>query len=278
MVRDHEVDAFVSAGHSGATMAGATLILGRAEGVDRPALAGLFPALDRTLLVLDVGATTECKPEYLEQFAHLGSHYAQRALGIVSPRVALLSNGEEAVKGDRLVQEAHALLRHSKLQFVGNAEPKDALVNNLCDVLVCDGFVGNLFLKTSEAIAKLIQEQAKRMIVRGLPARILAGLAPTALIAALSRRDGRVGALLGGVLGGSALTSAALVPPLLQLRRRADYRNYGGAPLLGLRGVAIIAHGRSDAQAVMHAIRQASEAVERKALIGAPLSAAQPDE
>ncbi|HET9221613.1 MAG TPA: phosphate acyltransferase, partial [Roseiflexaceae bacterium] len=133
MVRDGIADAFVSAGHSGATMAGATLILGRIHDIERPALAVVFPARVRPILLLDVGATTDCKPEYLEQFAHMGSVYAERSLGYRRPRVALLANGEEDTKGDKLVQDAHALLRRSHLNFVGNAEPKDALVGGVCD-------------------------------------------------------------------------------------------------------------------------------------------------
>ena len=260
MVRDGAADAFVSAGHSGATMAAATLLLGRLDGVDRPALATLFPAFERPILVLDVGATTDCTPAYLLQFAHLGHHYARHALGIGSPRIALLANGEEPGKGDRLVQAAHTLLRASTLHFVGNAEPKDALLGDMCDVLVCDGFVGNLFIKTAESVAKLAQTQAIAALKRHLAARLLAGIAPAALLAAVSGRGRRVAALAGAVFGGPALIGAATIPPLRWLRQRADYRSYGGAPLLGLRGVAIIAHGRSDARAIMHALRQADVA------------------
>ena len=161
MVRDGQADAFVSAGHSGATMAAATLVLGRIRGIERPALASIFPGRERPFLLLDVGATTDCKPEYLAQFAHLGSVYAERSLGFSNPRVALLANGEEATKGDRLVQESHELLRRSSLNFVGNAEPKDALVGGVCDVLVCDGFVGNLFIKQAEAVVRLAAEKRR---------------------------------------------------------------------------------------------------------------------
>lgn len=267
MVRDGAADAFVSAGHSGATMAGATLILGRIRGIERPALASIFPALDRPFLLLDVGATTDCKPEYLLQFAQMGSTYAERALGIPAPRVALLANGEEPSKGDHLVQEAHALLRASALNFVGNAEPKDALVGGVCDVLVCDGFVGNLFIKQAEAVTKLTQELITQELRRGLPRGLAAGLLPAALLAALSRGRARWAGLLGAFGAGPALLSSLLVPPLLEVRRTGDYRSYGGAPLLGLRGVAIIAHGKSDANAVMNAIRRAKETVERRAMI-----------
>jgi glycerol-3-phosphate acyltransferase PlsX len=266
LVRHGEADAFVSAGHSGATMAGATLILGRIRGIERPALASIFPARARPFLLLDVGATTDCKPEYLAQFAHMGSLYAERSLGYSNPRVALLANGEESTKGDKLVQDAHALLRGSALNFVGNAEPKDALVGSVCDVLVCDGFVGNLFIKQAEAVVRLAVELALAEVKRDLPARLLPGLLPAALLVGMKRT--RAGALLGMLGAAPALLGSLLVPALLRFRIKADYRSYGGAPLLGLKGVAIVAHGKSDAAAVMSAIRQAKEAVERGAVTG----------
>jgi glycerol-3-phosphate acyltransferase PlsX len=268
LVRQGEADAFVSAGHSGATMAAATFVLGRIQGIARPALAVRFPALERDVLLLDIGATTDCKPEYLLQFAQLGAVYAERALDVSQPRVALLANGEEDSKGDRLVQEAHALLRHSPLHFVGNAEPKDALVGGVCDVLVCDGFVGNLFIKTSEAVMKLALQRSLREVRRGLGWRLAAGLLPPAVLAALAPRSGRLPVAVAGLLGGPALVGSALGPPLLRVRQVADYRSHGGAPLLGLRGVAIVAHGRSDAAAIMSAIRQARDAVIRGAVTG----------
>ena len=266
LVRDGSADAFVSAGHSGATMAGATLILGRIRGIERPALASVFPARERPILLLDIGATTDCKPEYLEQFAHMGSVYAERSLGYVKPRVALLANGEENTKGDKLVQDAHILLRRSNLNFVGNAEPKDALVGGVCDVLVCDGFVGNLFIKQAEAVVRLAAELALAEIKRDLPRRLLPGLLPAALLLGIKRT--RTGALLGMLGATPALLGSLLVPALIRFRTKADYRAYGGAPLLGLRGVAIVAHGKSDAEAVASAVRQAKEAVERRSVIG----------
>jgi glycerol-3-phosphate acyltransferase PlsX len=268
MVRDGLADAFVSAGHSGATMAAATLVLGRIRGIERPALAILFPSRDRMFLLLDIGATTDCKPEYLLQFAQMGSIYADRALGVRNPRVALLSNGEEASKGDRLVQEAYTLLRASDLHFVGNAEPKDALLAGVCDVLVCDGFVGNMFIKQAQAVVKLALTLAKDETRRGLPLRLAAGLLPTALLALLGRGGLAWGGLLGVFVAAPALLASLLVAPLRRVRRKADYRFYGGGPLLGVRGVAIIAHGKSDAAAIAMAIRQAAEAVERGAVTG----------
>lgn len=259
LVRDGSAAAFVSAGHSGATMAGATLILGRIPGVERPALATVFPSVERPILLLDVGANTDCKPEYLLQFAHMGSEYAERLLGYHTPRVALLANGEEDTKGDRLVQESHALLRHSSLNFVGNAEPKDALVNGVCDVLVCDGFVGNLFLKQAEATVRLVAELALNATRRSLGLNLLPGVLPAGLL--LASRSTRLGGLLGMVAAAPALVGSVLIPAVKRLRQVADYRSYGGAPLLGLKGVAIIAHGKSDAAAIASAVRQARDAV-----------------
>ncbi|HEX5689664.1 MAG TPA: phosphate acyltransferase PlsX, partial [Roseiflexaceae bacterium] len=222
MVRDGTADAFVSAGHSGATMAGATLVLGRIAGVERPALASIFPARRRPFLLLDIGATIDCKPEYLAQFAHMGSVYAERSLGYANPRVALLANGEEQSKGDRLVQEAHDLLRHSELNFVGNAEPKDALVGDICDVLVCDGFVGNLFIKQAEAVVRLAADLTLDEIARGLPRRLIPSALPAALL--LASRRTRAGALLGLLGAAPALLAGVLIPALRRVRIKADYR------------------------------------------------------
>lgn len=267
MVRDGQADAFVSAGHSGATMAAATLVLGRIHGIERPALAIQFPSRDRMFLLLDIGATTDCKPEYLAQFAQMGSVYAERGLGIPNPRVALLANGEEASKGDRLVQEAYRLIQATSLNFVGNAEPKDALLGSVCDVLVCDGFVGNLFIKQAQAVVKLALALAQDEARRGWAPRLLAGLLPSALWAGLGTGGMRLGGLLG-LLSAVPLLGSLLAPPLLRVRRKADYRFYGGGPLLGVKGVAIIAHGKSDAAAIAMAIRQAHAAVERGAVLG----------
>jgi glycerol-3-phosphate acyltransferase PlsX len=271
MVRDGQADAFVSAGHSGATMAAATLVLGRIRGIERPALAILFPSRERMFLLLDIGATTDCKPEYLLQFAQMGSLYAERGLGIDRPRVALLANGEEASKGDRLVQEAHKLLRQSALNFIGNAEPKDALSGSVCDVLVCDGFVGNMFIKQAQAVVRLSLELARDEVGRGLPLRLLPSLLAAGGILWLGRQGLRQAGLLAllGLLGAApALLSNLLIPALARVRRKADYRSYGGGPLLGVKGVAIVAHGKSDAAAIASAIRQAVAAVERGAVIG----------
>ncbi len=260
MVRDGAADAFVSAGHSGASMAAALFILGRLPGIERPALAGLFPTLHKPVLMLDIGATTDCKPGYLLQFAQIGSVYTALVRGVHNPRVALLANGEESTKGDRLVQEAHALLLESTLNFVGNAEPKDLLLHDMCDVLVTDGFVGNLVLKMGESVVSFATRKIKLELRRNLIQRLLVGLLP-ATVLTLWPGAGRWRAPAGALLGGAGLVTAGLLP-LRQVRRVTDYRAYGGVPLLGVRGVTIIAHGKSDAFATMNAIRQAKEAVE----------------
>jgi glycerol-3-phosphate acyltransferase PlsX len=263
MVRDGAADAFVSAGHSGATMAGALFILGRIKGIERPCLVTRFPTVTGSVLLVDSGATTDCKPDYLVQFAQMGSIYAQRLLDIGQPRVGLLANGEEANKGDKLVQDTHALLLgQGGLRFVGNVEPKDMLINDAADVVVADGFVGNLSLKFGEAMFKLITAVVANQLRRGLAPRLLAGAAPALLALALPGR-GRGRAALAGLSGQTLPAMAALVP-LLELRKRLDYRSEGGAPLLGVNGVAIIAHGKSDALAVENAIGQARRAVQQR--------------
>lgn len=266
LVRDGQADAFVSSGHSGASMAGALFILGRIPGIERPALAGIFPTLHKPVLVLDIGATTDCKPEYLLQFAQIGAVYAERAMGIPHPRIALLSNGEEETKGDKLVQDAHLLLRDSGLNFVGNAEPKDLMVNSICDVLVADGFVGNMILKMAEAVLSFAAKKAKAEMQRNLLPRLLLGLLPTAIVTLLPGR-GRWRAPAGALLGSAGIIGSGLLP-LLRVRRETDYRSHGGVPLLGVQGVTIIAHGKSDSFAIMNAIRQAKEAVESGTISG----------
>lgn len=262
LVRDGEADAFVSAGHSGATMAGAVFILGRIAGIDRPALTTIFPSLKGTIVVADVGANTDSKPEYLLQWARMASLYAQLVLGVHNPRVALLANGEEASKGDKLVQDAHELLKASDLNFVGNAEPKDALVGDVADVIIADGFVGNLFLKTAEAVAKFAVKKIQRELSGpGVALRALGGIVPAALLVATSKQKGRV--LLASLIGAPAVLGAVIAPAVTQLAKALDYRAYGGVPLLGVNGVVIIAHGKSDAAAVASAIRRATESVER---------------
>ncbi len=265
LVRDGQADAFISAGHSGATMAGALFILGRAGNIERPCLTTVFPSVSGRLVVADVGANTDSKPEYLLQFAQMSSLYARIVLGIERPRVALLANGEEEIKGDKLVQDAHALLKASNLNFVGNAEPMDAMAGDVTDVLIADGFVGNLFLKQAEATAKFAMVKAKQAFMPRLGLRAALGLAPVAALAALSPAPAWV---VGAALTGIPAFLGALGAPLYGLRKVIDYRAYGGVPLLGVNGVTIIAHGKSDATAIASAIHRAEESVER-GLVGA---------
>lgn len=235
LVRDGQADAFVSAGNSGGVLATALVSVGRLErilGVQRPAISTVLPTAREKSLLLDIGANTDCKPDWLAQFALMGSAYA-KVLGVPNPRVALLANGEEDTKGNAAVQAAHAMLRQfpSKLlNFVGNVEGKD-IVQGMVDVIVCDGFVGNVALKTAEGVFAMMLAFIKDEI----KAHPLTSL--------------------GGLLAKPAFKVVA---------RRLDYREYGGAPLLGVNGVVIIAHGRSDALAMENAMRVAINAVENK--------------
>jgi glycerol-3-phosphate acyltransferase PlsX len=229
-VRRGEAEAFVTAGHSGAALAAALFRLGRIRGIKRPALSTVFPSQTPQghCFVLDIGANADCKPEYLLQFAIMGSIYAERVLGVARPRVAIVSNGEEEGKGNQLVQETVPLLRASSLNFVGNAEGKD-IVWGIADVIVTDGFTGNVIIKLSEGVSKLLMDILKTEL--------------------MSRSMSKVGALLAK-------------PAFDAVRSRLDYREYGGAPLLGIDGVVIVAHGRSDALAIRNAIRVAAQTVE----------------
>jgi glycerol-3-phosphate acyltransferase PlsX len=221
--------AAVSAGNSGAVLAAALFTVKRIAGVARPAIGALLPSSGARTFLLDVGANTDCRPEWLVQFALMGSVYARRMMGVASPRIGLLSNGEEAGKGSQLVQEAFPLLQTSTNGFTGNIESKE-LFTGACDVAVCDGFVGNIALKTAEGVGEY-------------------------LFAAL--REAAMSSL-GGKLGGQLLK-----PRLRALRDGVDYRHTGGALLLGVAGEVVIAHGRSDALAIMNAIRVAAEASQR---------------
>jgi glycerol-3-phosphate acyltransferase PlsX len=222
----------VSAGNSGAMMAASLFTLKSIAGIERPALGSIFPTAKQPSLVLDVGANTDCKPEYLLQFALMGSIYMERVFHVPSPRVALLSNGEEDSKGNKQVVEAHQLLRmHAKtlgINFIGNVEGRDIPAGE-ADVVVCDGFVGNVVLKLSEGLAET-----------------LIGLVRTQMTSSLL----------------SKLAGAILRPGLYATFRRLDYAEYGGVPLLGLNGVSIIAHGRSNAKAIKNALRVACETAE----------------
>jgi len=226
LVAEGAASAAVSAGNSGAMLAAAIFTVRRIPGVARPAIGAVLPNASGETFVLDVGANTDCKPEWLAQFAVMGDIYARAMLGISGPRVALLSNGEEEEKGSELVQAAHPLLQQLPLRFIGNVESKD-IFRGTCDVVVTDGFTGNIALKTAEGVGEF-------------------------LFASISTE---ARATLTGKIGG-----ALLKPKLRPLRDRVDYRKTGGALLLGVAGEVIIAHGRSDAEAIVNAIRVAATA------------------
>jgi len=230
LVKDGQSDAFVTAGNSGGALAAALFGLGRIKGIKRPALGTIFPTDSEYghCFMLDVGANTDVRPEYLLQFALMGHCYARQTLQIAAPRVGLLSTGEEEEKGSSLIQQVTPLLKKSNLNFVGNVEGKD-IPTGLADVIVTDGFTGNVFIKGAEGVAWIIQ----RWLEREIRAR------PTAL--------------LGAFLARGAIKA---------FRARLDYREFGGGPLLGVNGVVIIAHGRSDPYAIRHAIRVAKQATE----------------
>lgn len=228
MVKAGSADALVSAGSTGAAMACSLLEWGRIKGIDRPAISAILPTLDGACIMLDVGAQVDCHPKNLVQFALMGSLYAQKVLGIEQPRVGLLNNGEEEGKGCELVREAYPLLRDAgDLNFVGNIEGRDILAGK-ADVVVCDGFVGNVVLKFAEGMGAVIFDLLREAISRGTRSK------------------------LGGLM---------LRPALKELWRKMDYTEYGGAPLLGVRGVCIISHGSSNEKAVKNAIRVACESV-----------------
>ncbi len=244
LVKEGQADAFASAGNSGAVMAAALFGLGRIPGVIRPALVTIYPAPPRRYILLDIGANADCKPKYLLQFAVMGATYAEKIHGIPQPRVGIVSNGEEPDKGSMLVRETYPLLKASGLNFVGNIEGKD-IHRNLADVIVTDGFTGNVIIKLTEGIISFLG----RMLVQQVTG---------------TWRD-RIGLLL--MVPGLVLTlpgALLMTPTLRRTRRQLDWREIGGAPLLGVNGVVVIGHGRSDAYAVRHMLRQAMAAVEQK--------------
>jgi glycerol-3-phosphate acyltransferase PlsX len=228
LVKSGAADAFVSAGNSGGVLAAALFGLGRIQGIKRPALSTFYPTLGGRCFVLDVGANTDCRPEYLLQFGIMGSAYVQRLWGVPRPRVGILSTGEEEGKGSTLTREAYTLLKDSSLNFIGNVEGKDIPLG-LADVVVTDGFTGNVVIKLSEGVARLISSILEEEIRR------------------------RPQAMLGALLSRSAMGAA---------KGRLDYTEYGGGALLGVKGVTIVAHGRSNAKAIKNAVRVAVQAAE----------------
>ncbi len=233
LLKSREVDAFVSAGNTGAIVAASLLGVGRLQGIDRPALGVAIPTLEGRTLLIDVGATIGCKPKNLYQFALMGSVYMSVILDIENPKVGLLTVGEERGKGDEIIKEAHEILASSpQVNFIGNVEGKD-IPFGVADVVVCDGFVGNVMLKfiegVAEAVFKLLHEEISKRL---LP---------------------RVGILF-------------MLPMLKELWQKFDYEAYGGTPLLGIDGVIIVAHGRSKARAIFNAVKVAREFVLQEGL------------
>ena len=231
MVREGRARGFVTAGNTGAAMATAKMVLGSLSGVDRPALAAVFPTSTGTpSLVLDVGANVDCDPENLVQFAIMGQHYAQNVLRVPRPRVGLLSIGEEDSKGNTLTRDTLPLLRtlterDLSMNFIGNVEGRD-IFNGTVDVTVCDGFIGNVALKTSEGLAKLVNVSLRESLKMTVTSQV------------------------GALLSQRAFKA---------FKKRLDYTEYGGAPLLGVRGVCIVGHGSSNERAIMNGIRVAAE-------------------
>jgi glycerol-3-phosphate acyltransferase PlsX len=231
MLADRKVDALVSAGNTGAVVAGGTFVLRRIAGIDRPALGVPFPAMGNIgkIFLVDVGATPDAKPHYLLQWARLASIYMERVYDVKDPRIGLVSNGEEEIKGSELVRETFPLLQGSGLNFMGNVEGKD-VCSGVADVVVTDGFTGNVLLKTTEGVAKMIFD------------------------------------LLRSELTSSPLTklfAAALRPNFRRIAARLDYAEYGGSIVMGVDGLLIKPHGRSNAKAIKNAIRVAKSGVEQ---------------
>lgn len=233
LVKNGEADAFVTAGNTGAGMVTALFRLGRIRGVDRPALAPIFPTATGTCIVLDIGANPDCKPENLLQFGILGSIYAEKVRGVKNPKVGLVSNGEEEGKGNELVKGATPLFKASKLNYFGNVEGKE-VIGGKVDVAVTDGFTGNVMLKTAEAVGKLIVDYVRSTI-----------------------KNGNLATKIGGLL---------VKPALSSLKKLMDPGEQGAAPMLGVNGLVFIGHGRSDAYAIKNAVRVAKEAVDVKVL------------
>ena len=229
LCKEGKADGWISAGNSGGIMATALFIQGRIRGVERPALGSVIPTRSGVAYFLDVGANVDSKPEYLVQFAAMGAVYAREMMGRPEPRIALLSNGEEEGKGNELVREANRRLKGSR-GFIGNVEPKDVYADK-ADVVVADGFVGNVAIKMAEATAEFLFRNLREEIPK--------------------TTRGKIGGLL-------------IQKNVRQLRARLDWREFGGAPLLGIDGVAVVAHGRSDARAIKNAIRVTREAVQNQ--------------
>lgn len=230
LVKEKRAQGVVSAGHSGAAMAAALLGLGRVKGIDRPAIGAVFPTMyaNKSVIVLDVGANVDCKPKYLEQFALMGSIYSKYVLEVEDPKVGLVNIGEESSKGNELAKETYKLLSNNpKISFLGNAEGRDVLSGDF-DVIVCDGFVGNVLLKFAEAVGEIMLQIVKEELPFGVRGKIGTGI---------------------------------LKPNLKRIKQRIDHAEHGGALLLGVNGICIVSHGSSQAPSIFNAIRIAKEAV-----------------
>jgi len=235
LVKQKQADAVVSAGHSGAAMAAALLRLGRLPGIDRPAIGAVFPTIiaSKSVLILDVGANVDCRPKFLEQFALMGSIYSEYVLGVTQPKVGLLNIGEEACKGNDLAVRTHQRLQENPhISFIGNAEGRDVLSGRF-DIIVCDGFAGNVLLKFAEAVGAIILQILKEELPQGL--------------------HGQIG-------------TALLKPNLKRIKQRIDHAEHGGGLLLGVAGICIISHGSSQAPSVFNSIRLAKEAIDNQVL------------
>lgn len=230
MVGAGKADVFVSAGNTGASWTSARMVMGMIEGVDRPALVAVVPNLSGHSILLDVGANVDSKPHHLREFAVMGHFYAQMLFGLRSPRIGLLSIGEEEGKGNELTRQTFSVMKETGLNFIGNAEGRD-IFNGNADVVVCDGFIGNVVVKAAEALAELMAKKLK-----------------SGLMANPMRRTGAL------------LAKGAFK----ELKRATDYKEYGGAPLLGVRGGCVVCHGRSDAYTIKNAIRVAGDFAESK--------------
>lgn len=223
LVKEGTCDAFISAGSTGAFLAGSLLKVGRIKGIDRPALSPLIPTLKGSCMIIDAGANMDCKPRNLQQFAVMGSIYMEKVMGIKNPRVGLLNVGAEASKGNELTKESFELIKASGVNFIGNAEARD-IISGVCDVCVCDGFAGNVLLKNTEGVAMALFKLIKDEFMQSFKSK------------------------LGAVL---------LKDSLRNIKKKFDYTEVGGAPFLGINGIMIKAHGSSDAKALKNAIRQA---------------------
>jgi glycerol-3-phosphate acyltransferase PlsX len=227
--RQGKADAFVSAGHSGAVMSTATLILGRIEGISRPTIGAFFPTSTGVCLLVDAGANVDCKSQHLFEFALMGSIYTKEMFQIENPKVGLLSIGEEESKGDELVKETHKLLKQSKLNFIGNVEGRDIL-SGKADVVVCDGFIGNVILKFGESIPNFLKNRIKQIAEKSILFKLI------------------------GLVIRNTLRNAL---------KSMDYEEYGGVPVLGVNGVVIIGHGKSTPKAIKNMILKAEEMVRK---------------